>query len=507
MPPPAGVEFVAPHAQAPDLPPAQAYPFKDGILDVELSEYAGYAGMIVANNGLAPTEDSHYFRKHGFKLRITLSEEDSWPALQSGKLAATSTTADVLPIYGRKFETTVPALFCFSRGADGVVVRKDIRRINDLKGKVLATAQMNESEFFLRYLAQEASLPVTRLNDPTEKADPNSVNLLFCEDAFTAGDAFLADLKNGGRLAGCVSWEPKTGEVIEGSEGKAHLLVDNRNLLVIADVLLLNKGFAKANPALVTGLVDGLIWGNAQVRDTPKAHAGLLARSLKWTEAEVLEELAKVHLANLPENQAFFSGAIDAAGSFDSIYQSSVMAYGPGLIPNPPASEFFHDAAPLAAAAASGAYQGQTISIQPIRSGGGSAIENDPLLTRDVRFLFQPNSAELDMSRTENHAYFETIRKMLSVSPGSMILLQGHVDDTLVPDFRKQGGEAFVRQMGLKAMDLSKRRALSVRTELLKTKGLDTARVEAVGRGWEDPKGLTDSDAKRRVEVLWYTLE
>jgi NitT/TauT family transport system substrate-binding protein len=42
-----------------------------------------------------------------------------------------------------------------------------------------------------------------------------------------------------------------------------------------------------------------------------------------------------VHLSNLPENLAFFEGTIDAAGSFQGIYQSSVLAYGTGLMKNP----------------------------------------------------------------------------------------------------------------------------------------------------------------------------
>ena len=36
--------------------------------------------------------------------------------------------------------------------------------------------------------------------------------------------------------------------------------------------------------------------------------------------------------------------------------------------------------------------------------------------------------------------------------------------------------------------------------------GVDKARIEAVGRGWEEPLG-TDSDQNRRVEVQWFTLE
>src|ERR1043166_5555316 len=127
-------DFIAPLTACPVLPPANAYVPKDNIVDLELSEYAGYSGLIVANGGLEPNENSVFFRKHGFKLRIKLSEEESWPALNTGRLAASATTVDVLAAYCRNFQITAPVQIGFSRGADGLVVRKEIRRVNDLKG-------------------------------------------------------------------------------------------------------------------------------------------------------------------------------------------------------------------------------------------------------------------------------------------------------------------------------------------------------------------------------------
>ena len=64
-----------------------------------------------------------------------------------------------------------------------------------------------------------------------------------------------------------------------------------------------------------------------------------------------------------------------------------------------------------------------------------------------------------------------------------------------------------MRSMALKAMELSRQRAESVRDALLKRHPrLDAKRIELVGRGWEEPAG-TDSDMNRRVEVQWFTLE
>ena len=124
--------------EVPKLSPPAAFQFKDNIVPIEISEYAGYAGLIVANGGLEPNENSLFFKKHGFKVKLTLSEDESWSALNEGKIAASATTVDVLAAYGRQFQVVVPAQIGFSRGADGVVVRNDIKRINELKGKMIA---------------------------------------------------------------------------------------------------------------------------------------------------------------------------------------------------------------------------------------------------------------------------------------------------------------------------------------------------------------------------------
>jgi NitT/TauT family transport system substrate-binding protein len=161
--------------ELPRLAPAGPYVPKDNVIELELSEYAGYAGLIAANGGLAPSENSIFFKKHGFKVKITLSEEESWSALNSGRMAGSATTADVLAIYGRQFQVVVPMQIGFSRGADGVVVRSDVKRINDLKGKTLVTAQFTEADFFIRYLAQGSRPAGESAGRSPTAADPEKV--------------------------------------------------------------------------------------------------------------------------------------------------------------------------------------------------------------------------------------------------------------------------------------------------------------------------------------------
>ena len=500
-------ELVETRTEVPRLKAPAPYEMKGDTVEVEISEYAGYAGLIAANGGLAPSDQSVFFKKHGFKLKLSVSEEESWSSLNSGRMAASATTVDVLAVYGRQFQVVAPALIGFSRGADGIVVRSDIKKINDLRGKVLATAQFTESDFLIRYLAQEAAIPIALLPDLAAKPDPTKLNLVFCADGFAAGDLFLKDVKAGkNRLAGCVTWAPKTQEVADGSGGKAHVLVTNRNLLIVADILIVNKGFADAHPDVVSGLVDGLLAGNAMVRTDPTPHLATIAKAFGWTPEKARDELGKVHLANLPEAQGFFAGTIDAAGSYDGIFQSAVLAYGTELIPTPAPSERFLAPKHLEAAAASGAYKDQKPLLLPQASGGAVTVEGNPLLSKDIRFLFQPNDFHLDMKDAENTKRLESIKKLLQVSPGSLVLLRGHVDNAKIPDFRQQGGEALVRKQALAAMELSKKRAGEIARILGEQYGVDKARMETIGRGWEEPLG-TDSDQNRRVEVQWFTLE
>ncbi len=479
----------------------------DSTVVIEISEYAGYAGLIAANGGLAPNPASLFTKYCGCKVKLVISEEESWSALNSGRLAASVTTTDVLAVYGRQFRVKVPVQLAFSRGADGIVVRNDIRRINALKGKVIAAAQFTETDFFIRYLAQEAGLGVNMLGSLESPPSPDHVNLVYTDDGFAAGDLFLTDLKGGdNRLTGAVTWEPKTSEVLAQSGGQARLLTSNKNLLIIADVLVVNEGFAQVHPRIVEALVRGALEGNRLVRESTEAQLPVLAQAFKWSADQARAELQKVHLSNLPENLAFFSGSIDAAGSFGGIYQSAVYAYGSQLIKDPADPSRFADVTALQALDRSGSFKNEQIAIAPISSAPGGSVETDPLLSKDIRFLFQPNSATLDQSNSENLRNLEAIKQLLTVSPGSTILLRGHVDNSMVEEFRKRGGEAFVRQMALKAVELSRDRAAEIQKLMVQKHGISAKRIEIVGRGWDEPGG-PDPDQNRRVEVQWFTLE
>jgi len=504
----ADAELVETRTEVPKLRPPAEYKMQDNTILIELSEYAGYAGLIAANGGMEPNENFVFAKKHGFKVKLVLSEEESWSALNSGKMAASASTVDVLSVYGRQLDVVVPALIGFSRGADGLVVLKSIKRINDLAGKTLATAQFTEADFFIRYLAQEAGLGVNMLSNLQARPVAGKVNLVYCADAFGAGDLFLRDVKAGrNRLAGCVTWAPKTTEVASESQGKARLLVTNRNLLIVADILMINKGFAQANPKIVTGLVAGLLEGNHMVRTEGDKHLDVIAKAFKWDAAQARSELAKVHLANLPENLAFFSGKIDSAGSYNFLYETAAYVYGSDLLGRTAPAERLLDLAPLQAAQQGGQFKDQVASITPIRSTGATAESTgESLLSKDIRFMFRPNSSKLETAAQANTKGLQSISQLVKVAPGSTVLLRGHADGSLLEQFRRQGGQARFLQAKLQLKELSRARCAEVKMMLTDQYGFDAKRIEVQGVGSDEPTGK-GPDADRRVEVQWFTVE
>jgi NitT/TauT family transport system substrate-binding protein len=250
--------------------------------------------------------------------------------------------------------------------------------------------------------------------------------------------------------------------------------------------------------------VEGILVGNGMLLTDSKPHLETIAKAFGWTADKATKELSKVHLANLPENLAFFSGTVDSAGSYGYIYESAVMAYGAEFVRDSRHSEKFLDLAHIKALDQEGKFKDQKADIKPIRERPDLQSE-EPLLAKNVRFLFQPNSNKLDLNNKGNLGDLDRISKMLQVSPGSTLTLRGHTDTSMVAAFRKQGGEKLVREMALRAIQLSKERCDEVRTILIENYKVDPKRIDTVGCGWAEPLG-DDQQQNRRVEVQWFTV-
>ena len=282
--------------------------------------------------------------------------------------------------------------------------------------------------------------------------------------------------------------------------------------------MVVNAAFAKGKPKIIQALVEGLLEGNSMIRKNQDSHLKVIGETFDWDADECKAQLAKVHLANLPENEAFFNGTIDSAGSFDYIYETAALVYGEKLIGKPPGSERFVDLSAVSSLTKSGAFKGETISIAPIRAEGSGNVEATQediaaaLLSKDISFEFAANSTKPNLTSEVNKKGLDSISKLLKVSPGSTILLRGHADGVRMTEFRKRkdfeaaGGEAEVRKGLLRLKQLSKDRCVSLKTLLEQEYKVDGSRIKIEGVGMAEPTGL-GSEKDRRVEVRWFTVE
>ena len=132
--------------------------------------------------------------------------------------------------------------------------------------------------------------------------------------------------------------------------------------------------------------------------------------------------------------------------------------------------------------------------------------DQQSLLSKDIRFMFAPNSSKLEADKKENQEGLKTIAQLLKVSPGSRVLLRGHADGSRVEEFRKTGGEAKVREVKLVLKNLSKARSPKLRQNLGGQLQGGRPAHRSQGIGADEPTGK-GPDADRRVEVQWFTLE
>ena len=167
------------------------------------STWVGYGPLFIA-------QEKGYFAEEGVEVELVNMEDVKirFPALAAGKIDALVTTVDTMLNFLSE-EQRYRYLFALddSRGGDGIVARKEIETVADLKGRTVGYTEGSVSQFFLGVLLKQAGLKLS---------DVKSQNM-------TAGDAGAAFVA--GRLDAAVTWEPWLTRGKQAPHG--HLLVDS----------------------------------------------------------------------------------------------------------------------------------------------------------------------------------------------------------------------------------------------------------------------------------------
>jgi NitT/TauT family transport system substrate-binding protein len=502
------------YVPAAKLPPVQGIssykPLTDRTVHFAINVWAGWAPIILANNGFKAGKIWKTPSGKDFKVELTLIDDPvaMRDAYAAGNVHIGWGTLDMVPLFMealRKDSRVMPRIYQqvdWSNGGDGIVVRDSVKSIADLRGKTIVLAQNSPSHFFALNALINGGV------------QPSEVNFKFTQDAFQAAAAFNADKK----IAGAVSWSPDIYNLAKVKGNRILVTTTTANKL-IADVWFARADFAKDNPDIIEGLVRGIFDGMEELKDqNSKASAAkLMAAGYSIPEADALSMQGDAHSTNWAENQEFFLnqnnptnfertwntayylykriGAVSDKTEFDQVMDFSVLQkLGKEAKYSSQKNEYAVQFAPATAATIQG--------------------ESDEILTKTVVIHFFPNSWDLGKKITDtvdnksveklydpNGPFVvEEIGKMAGQFGAARIIIEGHSDSSMkdrVPESAVQ--------------ELSANRANSVKESILKKfPTLQPNQFTVSGMGWArpaDPNDPLNQAKNRRVEVKVYPLE
>jgi NitT/TauT family transport system substrate-binding protein len=501
------------------LPPVKGVsnyePMKDRTVKFALNVWAGWAPIILYNNGKAgrtwKTPDGQDFKVELVLMDDPVAMRDAYAA---GQLHIGWGTLDMVPLFMEELQKDSrvwPRIYQqvdWSNGGDGIVYRRSHAKnpehptVADLKGKKVVLAQNSPSQFFLLN---------TLINGGVQ---PSEVDFVYTQDAFQAAAAFNAD-KN---IAACVSWAPDIYTLTESDQN--HLLVTTATAnKLIADVWFARADFAKDNPDIIEGLVRGIFEAmeTLKTEDGKKQAAALMSQLYNIPPDDCLAMLGDAHSTNCAENREFFLNQNNPA-NFESTWNTANYLYRRiGAVTKPVGFDTVMDFSVLkkmeSEPICANSKDEYTVKFTP-KSVQSIKVESGEILTKVVVLHFYPNSWDMyktiikkvddkdveEMYDPNVDFVLEEIAKLAAQHGAARIVIEGHTDASMKGKVPAQ-----------LVKDLAGNRANAVKEALInKYKTLDPSQFSTEGMGWDVPADANDSmnHAKnRRVEVKVFPLE
>lgn len=205
-----------------------------------------------------------FFKAQGVDVEIQVIEDTKlgMAALAAKRIDAYGATPNTVLLYVKP-ETRFQMVMVVddSVGGDGVVAKKEIKSIAELKGKRVAFMEGSIAQFYLSYLLKREGL--------SEK-DVTGLNMTTGD----AGAAFVA-----GRVDAAVVWEPWLSKGKSAAHG--HLLVDSKATPgIIVDTLAFRDDVVKSRGDDVRKVIRGVNQAVAFWKANPKEGVEIMAKGL-----------------------------------------------------------------------------------------------------------------------------------------------------------------------------------------------------------------------------------
>ncbi len=253
-------------------------------VNIGISGWTGFAPLVLA-------KEAGIFAKNGLDVTIKkIPQKDRHLAIASGDVQCAATTVETWLVWDAAgIKTKQIFQLDKSYGADGMVVRKDIASIKDLKGKTVAASAPGTSPYFaLAWMLKENGLSVK---------DVKVVNM----EPGPAAQAFIA-----GQNDAALTYEPYLSTVREKPDA-GKIIATTLDYPMVMDTFGCTPAFLvdeKAAAALTKSYFDALAMIKAE---QAKAYE-IMGADVKQTGEQFGKSAGYLRWSDAEGNKTFFSG-------------------------------------------------------------------------------------------------------------------------------------------------------------------------------------------------------
>jgi NitT/TauT family transport system substrate-binding protein len=251
---------------------------------IGISGWTGFGPLTLA-------KETGIFKKHGLDVTIKkIPQKDRHLAIASGDIQCAATTAETWIVWNAAGVAT-KQLFLMdkSNGADGIVVRKAINSVAELKGKtVAASAPGTAPYFFLIWMLKKNGLSVK---------DVTVVNM----EPGPAAQAFVA-----GQNDAALTYEPYLS-VVRDKPDSGKILLTSLDYPMVFDTFGCTPAFIAANEKAVKGLAEGYFDALEMIaKDQAKAYE-IMGADVKQTGEQFGKSASFLRWQDRAASKAFFA--------------------------------------------------------------------------------------------------------------------------------------------------------------------------------------------------------
>lgn len=254
---------------------------------IGISGWTGFAPLTLA-------KEAGIFKKNGLDVTIRkIPQKDRHLAIASGDVQCAATTVETWIVWNANgVATTQIFQLDKSYGADGMVVKSNIGKISDLKGKTVAASAPGTAPYFtLAWMLKKNGL------------SPKDVKVVNLEPQ-AAANAMIAGTAD---LDAAMTYEPYLSAVRAKPEA-GKIIATTLDYPMVMDTFGCTPKFLSENPRAAKALADGYFEALEMIKREPKKSFEIMGADVKQSGEQFEASQKYLRWQDRDANQKFFAG-------------------------------------------------------------------------------------------------------------------------------------------------------------------------------------------------------